>query len=250
MPYVDSQLLLMARDVSKIKQLQNMRQDFVANVSHELRTPLTVLQGYLEVMENIESMPPEMLRKARDMMHEQTVRMSALTEQLLTMSRIESQAENVFDHVIDVKELFGVIESEAYSLNSEKKHRLIFDIDPQTTMYGIQQEMRSAFSNLIFNAIHYTPDGGVIEVKWQATEKGAEFSVTDNGDGIAFEHLARLTERFYRVDKARSRQTGGSGLGLSIVKHVLSRHYSSLDIASKLKEGSCFSFVIPKSMMP
>ena len=248
MPYAEGQMLLMARDVSKIKQLENMRQDFVANVSHELRTPLTVLQGYLEMMEDPQALPPAMMEKARDMMAEQTSRMRALIEQLLTISRLESRAENVLEQVVKVPALLELVATEARRLNEEKQHELIFDIDPELDTYGVEQELRSAFSNLVFNAIHYTPENGQITVRWYQDDDGMTFSVEDNGDGIASEHLARLTERFYRVDKARSRKTGGSGLGLSIVKHVLSRHYSHLKIKSVPSQGSCFYFVLPETL--
>ena len=146
------------------------------------------------------------------------------------------------DKAINVPQLLGYIHTEANSINQDKGHELIFDIDKTLDIKGSEDELRSAFSNLVFNAIHYTKPGGKVEVCWQRKNNKACFSVTDNGDGIAPEHINRLTERFYRVDKARSRTTGGSGLGLAITKHVLTRHDSKLNIRSEVNKGSCFSF--------
>ncbi|WP_416305481.1 phosphate regulon sensor histidine kinase PhoR [Neptunicella sp. SCSIO 80796] len=248
-PYAE-QMLFIARDVTKLKQLESMRQDFVANVSHELRTPLTVMLGYLEMMENLQSAPPAMLTKAVDEMSLQTVRMRDLVEQLLVLSKIESGGDDVFKNTVDIDAMLKVVQTEAESLNRVKKHNIKFDVDPALIVYGSETELRSAMSNLIFNAINYTQDGGEIKVKWQRISEGALFSVTDNGEGISQKHLNRITERFYRVDKARSRKTGGSGLGLSIVKHVLARHYSDLRVTSQVLQGSTFSFVLPNNMIP
>lgn len=242
MPYGDKHLLLIARDVTRLTQLEQMRKDFVANVSHELRTPLTVLNGYLEMLPNTVDVPAEFLDKAFTEMRSQSERMQNLVEELLVLSRIEASSERVFEKVVRVPTILDAIKSEAETLNADKKHKLKFEIDPQVNVYGIETELRSAFSNLIFNAINYTPSNGVISVVWNLTNGNATFSVTDNGDGIPEKHINRLTERFYRVDKARSRKTGGSGLGLSIVKHVLTHHNSKLDIDSEVGNGSCFSF--------
>lgn len=242
MPYGEKHLLLMARDTTRVSQLEQMRKDFVANVSHELRTPLTVLNGYLELLPNSEAMPAEFLQKAYGEMNEQTRRMQSLIEQLLILSRIEASGERVFEKVVDVPRVLQAIRSEADALNRNKGHQLRFEIDENLRVYGIETELRSAFSNLLFNAIHYTPDKGEITLSWQVDEGQARFAVKDNGDGIDAKHQSRLTERFYRVDKARSRKTGGSGLGLSIVKHVLNHHNSRLNINSTLGEGSEFSF--------
>ncbi len=242
MPYGDKHFLMVARDITQVSQLEQMRKDFVANVSHELRTPLTVMTGYLEMLKDSPSMPQQFIDKAHIDMEVQATRMQSLVEQLLTLSRIEASTERVYEKVVDVPALLATIEVEAKSLNKEKNHQIRFDIDQNLVMYGIETELRSAFSNLIFNAIHYTPEAGEINVCWCALEGGARFSVKDNGEGIPDEHLTRLTERFYRVDKARSRKTGGSGLGLSIVKHVLSHHNSRLEISSEVGEGSEFAF--------
>ncbi|MBW8192709.1 phosphate regulon sensor histidine kinase PhoR [Neiella marina] len=248
MPYDKKQILLVVRDVTQWLRLEQMRRDFVANVSHELRTPLTVVQGYIEMLEDPQTMSPEMWKKAQSMMLEQTHRMDSLVSQLLTLSKIEANDRPDTSHDIDVPELLAVIAKEATALADEHKLSIQLNAEPGLIMRGDLMQMRSAFSNLIFNAVHYTPDGGQIDVLWQSTPTGAKFSVTDDGDGIAPKHLARLTERFYRVDKARSRKTGGSGLGLAIVKHALSHHDSSLDIESELTVGTTFSFVIPASL--
>lgn len=242
MPYGKKHLLLVARDVTRLTQLEQMRKDFVANVSHELRTPLTVLNGYLEMMPDAQGVSPEYLTKALGEMHVQSLRMQGLVEQLLVLSRIEASAERVFEKVVDVPQMLSIIAGEAQSLNREKAHTIEFDIDPNLRVYGIETELRSAFSNLIFNAVHYTPPKGKILVEWKVSHEHASFSVTDNGEGISAKHLGRLTERFYRIDSARSRKTGGSGLGLSIVKHVLTHHNSSLHIESEVGKGSEFSF--------
>ncbi|MCY7296046.1 phosphate regulon sensor histidine kinase PhoR [Alteromonas sp. a30] len=248
MPYGENHYLFIARDVTQISQLEQMRKDFVANVSHELRTPLTVLTGYLEMFKGQVDMPPALLSKAHSEMASQATRMQNLVEELLTLSRIEASSERVYEKTVDVPKLLKAIETETLSLNKTKQHTIRFNIDNNLLVLGVETELRSAFSNLIFNAINYTPNGGEIVVDWHNLPDGARFSVRDNGDGIAPEHLNRLTERFYRVDKARSRKTGGSGLGLSIVKHVLSHHNSKLDIASRVSEGSEFSFVFKADM--
>lgn len=248
MPYDKKQTLLVVRDVTQWLRLEQMRRDFVANVSHELRTPLTVVQGYIEMLNDPQSMPPEMWKKAQTMMLEQTHRMDSLVSQLLTLSKIEANDRPDAGQDIDVPQLLAVIVEEAKALAAEHNLTIQLYVEPSLMMRGDLMQMRSAFSNLIFNAVHYTPDGGHIDVHWQSKPAGAEFAVTDDGDGIAAEHLARLTERFYRVDKARSRKTGGSGLGLAIVKHALSHHQSNLHIESELTLGSTFSFVIPATL--
>ncbi|GGA65961.1 PAS domain-containing sensor histidine kinase [Neiella marina] len=249
MPYDKKQILLVVRDVTQWLRLEQMRRDFVANVSHELRTPLTVVQGYIEMLQDPQSMPPEMWQKAQSMMLEQTHRMDSLVSQLLTLSKIEANDRPDTSHEIDVPGLLSTIAEEAKTLAEERNLSIQLFVESGLMMKGDLMQMRSAFSNLIFNAVHYTPDGGHIKIHWQRCATGAEFAVRDDGDGIAAEHLARLTERFYRVDRARSRKTGGSGLGLAIVKHALSHHQSSLNIESELTFGSTFSFIIPTSLI-
>ena len=247
MPYSDRQWLMVARDVTQMHQLEGARRNFFANVSHELRTPLTVLQGYLEMMQEqtLEGAPRE---KALHTMREQTFRMEGLVKQLLTLSKIEAAPSLALNDIIDVPMMLRVVEREAQTL-SHNQHTLSFDVDNTLKVLGSEDELRSAISNLVYNAVNHTPKGTHIAVCWQHTPAGAEFSVEDNGPGIGPEHLPRLTERFYRVDKARSRQTGGSGLGLAIVKHAVSHHESRLNIESTLGKGTRFSFVIPERLI-
>ncbi len=247
--YGEKQYLLIIRDITQLKQLEQIRKDFVANVSHELRTPLTVLQGYLEMMEP-EHLPQQAIwQKAHSVMLDQTKRMDNLVQQLLTLSRIEAAAKVHYDDNVDAPAMLTLLEQEAHSLNREKQHQIIFDIDLDLRVNAITEELRSAFSNLVTNAIKYTPDGGEIKVSWRREHHKAVFTVTDNGEGIASQHVKRLTERFYRVDQARARTTGGTGLGLAIVKHVLSRHQSRLMIFSEPKRGSSFSFALPPELV-
>lgn len=249
MTYGEDQLLLIVRDVSRVSQLEEMRKDFVANVSHELRTPLTVINGYLEVLTADSADENPFVQKAMSEMGTQTKRMQALIEDLLILSRIEASAERIYENTINMAALLKQVETEAKTLNVEKQHNISFKVDDDLRIFGVETEMRSACSNLIFNAIHYTPAGGTIKVLWKKRAGGAYFAVVDNGDGIEEKHLRRLTERFYRVDKARSRKTGGSGLGLSIVKHVLNHHNSFLNIESKVGKGSEFSFILPPELI-
>lgn len=248
--YGDDQHLLIVRDVTQLKLLEQVRKDFVANVSHELRTPLTVLQGYLEVMDADNLPNAAIWLKAHTVMLEQTKRMDALVQQLLTLSRIEAAAKVQFEDHIDVPAMLAMLEQESNTLNREKQHQISFSIEPGLLVSGIREELRSAFSNLITNAIKYTPNGGEIQVSWVRQHQKAVFSVSDNGEGIAPQHVKRLTERFYRVDQARARATGGTGLGLAIVKHVLQRHNSKLMIFSEPKKGSSFSFSLPAENLP
>jgi two-component system phosphate regulon sensor histidine kinase PhoR len=240
-PYEDDNLMVLIRDVTRLTQIEKMRKDFVANVSHELKTPLTVINGYLEMLPENGDIPAPIMKKAITEMRSQSSRMQSLVEELLVLSRIEASTERAFEKLVSVPQLLWRIQAEAEALNRDRAHKIFFDISPILYVYGIESELRSAFSNIIFNAIHYTPNNGVIEVKWSLQGEQAKFSVKDNGDGIAAEHIDRLTERFYRTDKARSRTTGGSGLGLSIVKHVLSHHNTLLVIESEVGKGAEFS---------
>ncbi|WP_026843684.1 phosphate regulon sensor histidine kinase PhoR [Brumicola pallidula] len=249
MAYGEDQLLLIVRDVSRVSQLEEMRKDFVANVSHELRTPLTVINGYLEVLTGDGDEQNPFVNKAMTEMGTQTKRMQALIEDLLILSRIEASAERIYENTIDMTAMLRQVETEAKTLNNEKQHTITFKVDNELRIFGVETEMRSACSNLIFNAIYYTPPGGNIKIIWKKRGNAACFAVIDNGDGIEDKHLRRLTERFYRVDKARSRKTGGSGLGLSIVKHVLNHHNSFLNIESKVGKGSEFSFILPPELI-
>ncbi|POP46718.1 two-component system sensor histidine kinase PhoR [Superficieibacter electus] len=244
MPYSENQRLMVARDTTQMHQLEGARRNFFANVSHELRTPLTVLQGYLEMMQEqtLEGAPRE---KALHTMREQTQRMESLVKQLLTLSKIEAAPALALNEKIDVPMMLRVVEREAQTL-SHDRHTLHFTVDDALKVLGNEEQLRSAISNLVYNAVSHTPAGTTITVSWQRAAHGALFTIEDDGPGIAAEHIPRLTERFYRVDKARSRQTGGSGLGLAIVKHALNHHDSRLNIESKPGEGTRFSFLLPE----
>ncbi|AAN54616.1 phosphate regulon sensor histidine kinase PhoR [Shewanella oneidensis MR-1] len=247
MAYGDRQLLLIARDITRIRQLEGMRKEFVANVSHELKTPLTVLQGYLEMMQSMAE-PDSMNAKPLALMQQQTQRMQSMVEQLLVLSRIEDAADIDLENTVNMSQLMDVLKEEAKAL-AKDKYELSFHCEPGLDSHGNELQLRSACSNLISNAIRYTEPGGKISVQWRSVATGGLFSVADTGEGIAPQHISRLTERFYRVDSARSRQTGGSGLGLAIVKHALSHHHSELNISSELGKGSTFSFVIPQHLI-
>jgi len=243
MPYGSEQYLLLARDISQIHRLETMRRDFVANVSHELKTPLTVVRGYLEMFEmSADELNPSW-QKAFITMESQVSRMDNLVEQLLQLSRVELTQHNDRNHPLAMPNLVANLIEDAKWLNKEKQHNIQSEIDPSLDILGIESEIKSACSNLIANAINYTPAGGDIFVSWHRIDGFAVFSVKDNGVGIKPEHVSRLTERFYRVDASRSRDTGGSGLGLAIVKHVLQRHHAKLTVESTYGQGSIFSIV-------
>jgi two-component system phosphate regulon sensor histidine kinase PhoR len=241
-----NQKLLLSRDISQIEKLDAMRRDFIANVSHELRTPLTVVGGFLETLSEMDKTISKQTRQYFDMMMEQTKRMQLLIEDLLTLSQLEAGKSAPDEEDIDVDNLLNVVVSEAKGL-SKGKHQIHLDAQADLNIKASRKELHSAFSNLVSNAIRYTPEGGDIFVSWQAHNQEAVFSVRDTGIGIEPEHINRLTERFYRVDRSRSRETGGTGLGLSIVKHILSRHQARLEIHSEFGKGSTFSAVFPKA---
>ncbi|MDA0154151.1 phosphate regulon sensor histidine kinase PhoR [Vibrio sp. Makdt] len=247
-PYTEGEHLMVVRDVTQLKQLEGMRRNFFANVSHELRTPMTVLQGYLEMTEDPDMIVGPMWTKAHGVMTEQLNRMNSLVNQLLTLSKIEAAPMHELDEVVNVPAMLEVLEKEAASLSGEREHKLEFDIDKSLRVLADEDQLRSAISNLVYNAVKYTPAGATVKVRWYQTSQGACLDVSDTGDGIEPQHLHRLTERFYRVDKARSRDTGGSGLGLAIVKHALSHHDSHLEIQSKVGVGSRFHFTLPNRL--
>jgi two-component system, OmpR family, phosphate regulon sensor histidine kinase PhoR len=242
-PYVDSQRLLLSRDITQGTRLETMRRDFVANVSHELRTPLTVLVGFLETVRELK-LDPQRSRDYLNLMAEQSRRMQRIIDDLLTLSTLESASEPPDDGRVDVALLLSRIHSEAEALSGGRQ-RVTLDAEPGFDLLGSESEIASAFGNLASNAVRYTPAGGEVRLIWRATQKGAEFSVEDTGVGIEAEHIPRLTERFYRVDRGRSRETGGTGLGLAIVKHALARHQATLDIESTLGKGSRFTARFP-----
>ncbi|NND43893.1 MAG: phosphate regulon sensor histidine kinase PhoR [Xanthomonadales bacterium] len=239
--YGDGQRLIILRDITDIHNLERVRRDFVANVSHELRTPLTVLLGYLE---SIQGQCPDELLPAIERMQGQAVQMSALLNDLLELSRLQSDEHSSPDEDVDVPAMLAQLRELADEL-SQGKHELVFEVDPELYLRGIPTDLESAFRNLIQNAVTYTPRKGRITVRWSATEKGPELTVTDTGPGIPKKDIPRLTERFYRVGSDRSRKGGGTGLGLSIVKHVLNAHAAKLSISSELGAGSTFTCQFP-----
>ena len=241
-----NQKLLISRDISQVEKLEHMRRDFIANVSHELRTPLTVVGGFLETLGDMDGAVPESLKSYFDMMEDQTNRMRLLIEDLLALSQLESGATSPDEVELDVTALLNTILNESKSL-SNGRHTITLKADKTLGLVGSSQELHSAFGNLVSNAIRYTPDDGSIAMNWEENNGQTVFSVTDTGLGIEQQHIDRLTERFYRVDRSRSRETGGTGLGLSIVKHILSRHQGRLEITSEFGKGSTFKAVFPKS---
>jgi two-component system, OmpR family, phosphate regulon sensor histidine kinase PhoR len=249
-PFASKQKLLICRDMTQLEKVDAMRRDFIANVSHELRTPLTVVGGFLETLSDMEGAVPEALKTYFAMMQEQTGRMRRIIEDLLTLSTIESNTENPSDDEIDMGNLLKSLQNDAMGLSHslyKTKHKILLDADPTLNLTGAQDELQSAFSNLVSNAVRYTPKGGDIFITWGLKNEQPVFSVRDTGIGIEQQHIDRLTERFYRVDRGRSRETGGTGLGLSIVKHILIRHQAKLEINSEIGVGSTFSVVFPKS---
>ncbi len=253
-PYGQGRLLLLSRDVTALEQAEAMRRDFVANVSHEIRTPLTVLAGFVETLQTL---PLTELERERylALMSQQADRMQTLVSDLLTLSRLEGSPLPGVSEWMSLPTLMRQLERDGHALSavlspsSDLVHQLVFDLaPPNVEIAGAANELFSAVSNLMSNAIRYTPSGGKIHVRAEILPDGsAELSVSDTGPGIAPEHIPRLTERFYRVDRSRSRDTGGTGLGLAIVKHVLQRHGGELSIESALGKGSVFTITLPSS---
>ncbi|MBG6076269.1 phosphate regulon sensor histidine kinase PhoR [Polaromonas sp. CG_9.11] len=246
--YGKDKKLLLSRDITALEQAEAMRRDFVANVSHEIRTPLTVVAGFIETLQNL---PLKKLDRDRylALMAQQSQRMQTLVDDLLTLSRLEGSPQPGTHEWTAIASLFAQCEQEARGLSSvlsPQGHQLVFDPGPACDIAGIGRELGSALSNLVTNAVRYTPEAGLIRVTWTLLTDGrGRFCVRDSGPGIAAEHLPRLTERFYRVDRSRSRETGGTGLGLAIVKHVTQRHGAELQIDSQVGQGSCFCIVFP-----
>ena len=243
-PYGDDQKLLICRDITRWERIETMRRDFVANVSHELRTPLTVVGGFVETLADLEGMEPAVVRRSLQLMSEQTGRMQRLVEDLLTLTRLEGSSRLPGDDPVNMPALIQSLAADAQHL-SRGRHRITLRECAPAALKGAEDELRSALGNLLSNAVRYTPDGGVIDIRWQVVNDEGVFSVSDTGMGIAPEHIPRLTERFYRVDRSRSRETGGTGLGLAIAKHVLNRHQARLEIHSTVGQGSTFSAIFP-----
>jgi two-component system phosphate regulon sensor histidine kinase PhoR len=238
--YGNNEHLMLVRDVTRIHQLEQMRKDFVANVSHELRTPLTVICGYLEtLLDNVDEVNPRWVR-ALQQMQQQGGRMQTLLNDLLLLAKLEATDYPSDNQPIDVPSLLQSIKNDAQALSGSKNQQITLDVESDVSLKGSEAELRSAFSNLIFNAVKYTPAEGKIRVRWWADGRGAHLSVQDSGIGIDSKHIPRLTERFYRVDSSRASNTGGTGLGLAIVKHVLLRHRGTLEINSVPGKGSVF----------
>ena len=252
--YGEGQQLLLTRDITSVALADAMRRDFVANVSHEIRTPLTVLSGFVETLQSI-PMEREEQQQYLQLMAVQAERMQSLVADLLTLSQLEGSSPPGLFEKVDLPNLMVQVANDAVALSTVLSmqdgeetgpiHDLKFKPAPDWALLGVRSELLSAISNLVSNAVRYTPAGGLITTEWSRTEEGAIFAVQDTGPGIAPEHLPRLSERFYRVDRSRSRETGGTGLGLAIAKHVIQRHGGELRIQSQVGKGSTFMLVFP-----
>ncbi|MBK7422824.1 MAG: phosphate regulon sensor histidine kinase PhoR [Propionivibrio sp.] len=245
-PYGAEQNLLVSRDISQMERMETMRRDFIANVSHELKTPLTVVAGFSEMLaDDFETYGDNEIRQYLTLICEQNARMQHLIEDLLTLSALESGGSPPNEERVELEPMLRSILNDAQAL-SGGQHEIALTIETPSVLVGCANELRSAFSNLAGNAVRYTPAGGRIDLIWRMHQGCGEFVVADTGIGIAAQHLLRLTERFYRVDRSRSRETGGTGLGLAIVKHVLTRHHATLEIESAPGKGSRFTARFPK----
>ncbi|TFW21572.1 phosphate regulon sensor histidine kinase PhoR [Massilia arenosa] len=237
-PFESRRQILVTHDATETERIEEMRRDFIANASHELRTPLTVIVGFLEIAASEPSLDAETRAAHVKLMVEQGHRMQRLIEDMLTLSRLESVDYPLRAEQVNIRAVIDDVVSEARAL-SGGKHEITSEVDAPDMM-GNAEELRSAFANLASNAVRYTPAGGKVHISWRAVPEGLQYEVKDTGIGIEAKHIARLTERFYRVDKSRSRETQGTGLGLAIVKHVLLRHNGTLSIHSEPGQGSSF----------
>ncbi|VVD85512.1 Phosphate regulon sensor protein PhoR [Pandoraea cepalis] len=243
-PYGDHRKLMISLDVTDLERTDSMRRDFVANVSHELKTPLTVLSGFLETVGEL-PLSPEEIQRYVEIMRQQASRMQNIVNDLLTLAKLEGSGKPPPDERIDMGMQMRSLRSDAEGL-SQGQHVIEVTQADGLDLRGAEGELHSAFSNLVSNAVRYTPPGGKIRIEWGPTDDGgARFAVTDSGLGIPAEHIPRLTERFYRIDRSRSRDTGGTGLGLAIVKHVLTRHQADLKVTSEVGRGSTFAIQFP-----
>jgi two-component system phosphate regulon sensor histidine kinase PhoR len=243
-PYGSQQRLLLTRDITQLDRLETTRRDFVANVSHELKTPLTVLRGFLETLREL-PLSNEQRDQYLGLMHGQARRMESIVEDLLVLSKLESTSAPAQDDALSMASMLDELVHDGQTL-SRDEHAIECQTTTDAKLLGSEEELRSAFSNLVSNAVRYTPSGGKIHIEWSVNDEGqGVFSVSDTGPGIASQHLPRLTERFYRVDRGRSREAGGTGLGLAIVKHVATRHQAQLLIKSEVGKGSRFSIIFP-----
>lgn len=253
--YGENRQLLLTRDVTELAQADAMRRDFVANVSHEIRTPLTVMSGFIETLQSL-PLEPQERDQYLGLMAVQALRMQDLVNDLLMLSQLEGNSLPSTNDAVDLTSMMSTIESEARGLSAaqreegEPEHVIQIVVPQELKLLGAAKELHSAISNLINNAVRYTPAGGLITATWEIlSDQRIQLDVVDTGPGIASEHLPRLTERFYRVDRSRSRESGGTGLGLAIVKHVMQRHGGELKIESELGKGSKFSLIFPVSRM-
>ncbi|KPC54094.1 phosphate regulon sensor histidine kinase PhoR [Amantichitinum ursilacus] len=242
-PFDMTRKLLLSRDITQLDRVQTVHRDFIANVSHELRTPLTVVGGFIETFIDLPDLEPATRNQQLQLMYDQTQRMTRLVDDLLTLSKLEN-GQQMKEEEVDVQQLIVLMQAEADGL-SQGKHRIELGTLATQRLMGNHDELHSAFGNLVSNAIRYTPAGGTITLNWRVDNGQGVFSVQDTGIGVAPEHVPRLTERFYRVDRGRSRSTGGTGLGLAIVKHILQRHQAQLQVKSRLGEGSEFAVKFP-----
>ena len=244
-PYAESEQLLLVRDVTRLHRLEQMRREFVANASHELRTPLTVISGYLDALNADKGIASEWHSPLKEM-RQQTWRMNAIVNDLLELSRLETESGEAQYELINVSNMLERIRTEALALG-QGPTEIGMDVDADIQLLGVEREIYSAFANLVFNAMKYTPQPGTVRIEWNAVADGADFNVIDTGVGIPAEHLPRLTERFYRVDPSRQRDSGGTGLGLAIVKYVLQHHGAQLKIVSTPGKGSTFTCHFPSN---
>ena len=240
--------LIVVRDITQIYHLEQMRKDFVANVSHELRTPLTVISGYLETMADNNTIPT--WSKPLEQMQQQSKRMSLLINDLIMLSKLETTDTGFNQKRVELEPLLQTVKSEAAILSAEKNQTLTLECTAKLSILGNEKELHSAFSNLVVNAVKYTPEGGKIAMRLWRSGPRIYYSVSDNGVGFDAKHIPHLTERFYRVDASRNSGTGGTGLGLAIVKHVLLRHDAELQISSEVGKGSVFTCVLPVNEPP
>jgi two-component system, OmpR family, phosphate regulon sensor histidine kinase PhoR len=244
-PYGTDSLLMLVRDVSERRRLQRMRRDFVANISHELRTPLTVIHGCLETMGEGRDEIPASWHRSIDLMQQQTSRMERMVNELVVLTRLQATAMAGSDQIVHVPHLLGAIRDEATVVSGAQEHRIVLEMDTELQLLGADSELRSAFSNLVLNAVHYTGAKGQIRIRWFDDHEGAHLQVIDTGQGVAAQDIPRLTERFFRTEEGRAKRGAGTGLGLAITKHVLQRHQARLRIESKVGEGSVFTCDFP-----
>ncbi len=243
-PFGYKQKMIFCRDVSHITKLEEMRTNFVSNVSHEMRSPLTVLTGYLEMFSDKKTIDEKSFKLGVDNMYQQAIRMQRLVTDLLALSKMET-APVEHTKLVNVSPLLISLKENAERLGQDKHQNITLEADEKLNLRGNNDELHSLFSNLINNAVRYTPENGEIKICWELVNDEAVFSVTDNGPGIAAQHIPHLTERFYRADVDRSRESGGTGLGLAIVKYAVERHDGRLEIQSTLGQGATFSCYFP-----